>query len=85
MVLQLHSDCTHTLDLRKPHPPPQHTFPMQYSDSLKTELGYTQSEIDLVSSLTNLGGYCALAAGVLFDRYGPHLPGTIGLLLMSLG
>jgi hypothetical protein len=58
---------------------------MQYSDSLKTELGYTQSEIDLVSSLTNLGGYCALAAGLLFDRYGPHLPGTIGLLLMSLG
>jgi hypothetical protein len=73
--------CDH-LSLSSPCPRP---LPPQYSDALKTELDYSQSGIELVSSLTNLGGYTAVAAGLALDRWGPAIPGTIGLCLMSLG
>lgn len=56
-----------------------------YSDKLKSNLSYSQNDIDLVSSIGNLGGYSAFSGGLLFDAYGPLVAGSVGVALMLIG
>ena len=49
------------------------------------ELNFTQSDIEMVGSISNLGAYSALEGGFLFDAFGPFVAGTAGLVLMALG
>lgn len=46
----------------------------QYSDQLKLELNYSQSDLDLVAFMGNLGTYTCFVGGILFDRYCPRPP-----------
>lgn len=55
-----------------------------YSNQLRTDLGYTQEEIQTVASIGNIGLYFAVVAGIVYDRYGPKPCIVIGAVL-SLG
>lgn len=57
----------------------------QYSPQLKTALDYTQSELDLVAFMGNLGTYTCFVGGLIFDRYGPKAAGAFGVSLSLLG
>ncbi len=52
---------------------------------LTQNLSYSQNDIDLVSSIGNLGGYSAFSGGLLFDAYGPLVAGSVGVALMLIG
>lgn len=56
-----------------------------YSIQIQNHLDFTQSEIDLVGTMGNLGTYTCFLGGVLFDRYGPKASGIFGVVLSFLG
>jgi hypothetical protein len=56
-----------------------------YSNAFKKELNFSQSDVDLVSSSGNLGGYSAVLGGLLLDRFGPLVAGLAGSVLMLCG
>ena len=63
-----------------PLPPCHYPCPPQTQN-----LSYSQNDIDLVSSIGNLGGYSAFSGGLLFDAYGPLVAGSVGVALMLIG
>ena len=60
-----------------------YTFSL-YSPVLKQRLGLTQEELGTVGSVLNIGGYCAVLAGWIYDAT-RALPATGPRLVVALG
>eukprot|EP00470_Lotharella_oceanica_P014333 CAMPEP_0170191852 /NCGR_PEP_ID=MMETSP0040_2-20121228/52744_1 /TAXON_ID=641309 /ORGANISM="Lotharella oceanica, Strain CCMP622" /LENGTH=577 /DNA_ID=CAMNT_0010440035 /DNA_START=97 /DNA_END=1830 /DNA_ORIENTATION=+ len=56
-----------------------------YSTQLKNALGINQTELNLISSVGNIGGYLGLPGGLWFDRYGPRSTAFIGGMIQCVG
>ncbi|PSC71180.1 MFS general substrate transporter isoform B [Micractinium conductrix] len=62
-----------------------------WSAELKSRFGLSQSELQLVASCANIGGYSGIFAGVLYDalerhkRFGPRIVLLIGCVLNASG
>ena len=56
-----------------------------YSPQLKAALNYTQSEVNSISSIGNVGSYLTIVPGVFFDAFGPRATAIGGALLTALG
>ena len=56
-----------------------------YSQDLKNGLHWTQSDVQLVGSVGNVGLYVGLFAGAFYDRYGAFRTAGVGTVLASLG
>ncbi|CCW67358.1 unnamed protein product [Phytomonas sp. Hart1] len=62
-----------------------------FTEYLKSKYGFTQSEINTISTVGNCAGYLCFFAGMLFDYIGPRVVilisgclGTLGFLLYGL-
>jgi hypothetical protein len=56
-----------------------------WSTQLQAQLNYTQSEIETVGSIGNIGQYTAIFAGLAYDAWGPRITGVIGAMLSVVG
>ncbi len=55
------------------------------SDSIKDRCDFSQSQIDLIGTIGNIGNYSGLIPGIFNNRYGPQKTVWIGTLLTWLG
>ncbi len=82
------SSCCRPLSptLTHPHPPPHHADVFGvYSQDLKNGLRWTQSDVQLVGSVGNVGLYVGLFAGAFYDRCGALRTAGVGTVLASSG
>eukprot|EP00164_Ancoracysta_twista_P002476 GFYU01003287.1.p1 GENE.GFYU01003287.1~~GFYU01003287.1.p1 ORF type:complete len:539 (-),score=151.26 GFYU01003287.1:174-1790(-) len=56
-----------------------------YSDQLKKDMNYTQTDIDSVGSTANVGGYLGIVAGLFYDRFGPRRTAWTGAAIAFTG
>uniref|UniRef100_A0A7S4DPU5 Nodulin-like domain-containing protein n=1 Tax=Lotharella globosa TaxID=91324 RepID=A0A7S4DPU5_9EUKA len=56
-----------------------------YSTQLKNALGINQTQLNLISSVGNIGGYMGLPGGMCFDRFGPKKTAFIGGAIQFTG
>jgi len=56
-----------------------------FSEPLKESLGCTQRQLNLISSVGNLGAYIGVFAGLFCDRFGPSLTAIVGSLIALVG
>lgn len=65
-------------------------FPL-WSESLKKTFGYSQTQLEIIGSAANIGGYGGILAGVMYDslarhhRIGPRAVLLMGALVNSCG
>jgi hypothetical protein len=56
-----------------------------YSDLLKINLGFSQSELDIIASFGNTGLYLSILGGLLLERFGIHIVVNLGCFLIFVG
>jgi MFS family permease len=56
-----------------------------YSGLLKSNLGFSQSGIEIIASVGNTGLYLSLVGGILLDRFGLHFVVYLGGFLIFIG
>jgi len=56
-----------------------------YSPSLKDEMSYTQTQVNLIGTLGDVGLYCAFTMGLLYDRFGHRVTSVIASALVGGG
>eukprot|EP00039_Didymoeca_costata_P020084 m.340008 g.340008 ORF g.340008 m.340008 type:complete len:515 (-) comp19079_c0_seq1:2907-4451(-) len=56
-----------------------------YSGYIKNSTGFSQKEINSIASVGNVGLYLALIAGIVFDKYGPIVTISTGVVLLTSG
>ncbi|KAL4229054.1 hypothetical protein ACF0H5_012092 [Mactra antiquata] len=52
-----------------------------YQDAIKDTFNYTQKEVELLSSMLNLGLGVGFLPGMFFDKFGPQWTSALGLLI----
>ncbi|KAH3704436.1 uncharacterized protein LOC127860954 [Dreissena polymorpha] len=52
-----------------------------YQNAIKDTFNYTQQEVELMSSMLNMGLGIGFLPGMFFDRFGPQLTSFVGLLV----
>lgn len=52
-----------------------------YQDDIKNMFNYTQKEVELMSSMLNLGLGVGFLPGMFYDKFGPQWASTVGLLI----
>lgn len=56
-----------------------------FSNRMKTEFGLNQEDITTISTVGMSFSFFCFPAGVVFDKWGPHVVNTIATTLMALG
>ncbi|XP_061188394.1 uncharacterized protein LOC133196538 [Saccostrea echinata] len=56
-----------------------------FTNAVKAHFNYTQSEVEFLSSMPNIGISFAFPAGIIIERYGPRLSTLLGAVFSSLG
>ncbi|KAH3700824.1 hypothetical protein DPMN_075804 [Dreissena polymorpha] len=52
-----------------------------YQDAIKYNFNYTQTEVELLSSMLNVGLGVGFIPGMFYDRFGPALTSGVGIVL----
>lgn len=56
-----------------------------YSSLLETNLGFSQTNLDVVASVGNTGLYLSIIAGLILESYGVHTVVRLGAFLIFIG
>lgn len=56
-----------------------------YAGDLKATLGMTQSQVQLLGTLLNIGSWASFLGGLVLDRFGGKIVCLVGAILMFLG
>ncbi|KJE88425.1 hypothetical protein CAOG_00083 [Capsaspora owczarzaki ATCC 30864] len=56
-----------------------------YSPEIKSRLNYTEPDINLITSIADVGLYVSIPAGLVYDRFGFRVAASIGAVMIGLG
>ena len=54
-----------------------------FADDLRMTVGYTQTQVNFISTVMNAGAWAGVFTGMFYDRFGPRPSSILGVRLVS--